>query len=260
MTGEGSGSLHERAPTTRFAGLAGDYARFRPTYPPAAIDAMLEGLLPELGSSLIAADLGAGTGISSRLLADRGVRVFAVEPNADMRSAAEPHPLVQWVDGTAESTGLAAESVDLCVAAQAMHWFDPERAPAEIRRIVRPGGRIAAVWNLRSTTDAFSNGYQEILEAHGDRAVLERSRRDQDLPPLPSFAEPERLSFEHSQEMDLEAFLGRAASASYTPREGPAREACFTELRAHFERFADARGVARFVYECVVYRAERRAD
>lgn len=260
MTGGGSGSLHERAPTTRFAGLAGDYARFRPTYPPAAIDAMLEGLDPGLGSALIAADLGAGTGISSRLIADRGVRVFAVEPNADMRSAADPHPLVQWVDGTAESTGLAAESVDLCVAAQAMHWFDPERAPAEIRRIVRPGGRFAAVWNLRSTTDAFSNGYQEILEAHGDRAVLERSRRDQDLPPLPSFAEPERLSFEHSQEMDLEAFLGRAASASYTPREGPAREACFAELRAHFERFADARGVARFVYECVVYRAERRAD
>src|SRR5262245_18241062 len=98
-------------PTRRFSDRTQEYVRFRPTYPASAIDHMLAGLSDP--SRLIAADIGAGTGISALLLAERGVRVWAVEPNAEMRAAAAPHPHVTWQDGTAEATGLPPGSVDL---------------------------------------------------------------------------------------------------------------------------------------------------
>lgn len=97
-------------PTDRFTDRAQDYARFRPSYPPAAIDCVLE----DAGapSTLTAADVGAGTGILSRLLAGRGLRVIAVEPNQAMRRAGEVHPRVTWHDGTAERTGLPDGAAD----------------------------------------------------------------------------------------------------------------------------------------------------
>ncbi len=137
--------LHTMAPTSRFANRAEDYKKFRPTYPAAAIDAVIEGLAE--ARTLTAADIGAGTGISSRLLADRGVRVIAIEPNAAMREAAEPHPLVQWREGTAERTGLGDHAVDLVVCAQAFHWFEPVAAVREFGRVLKRGGRLALMWN-----------------------------------------------------------------------------------------------------------------
>src|SRR5580765_3969802 len=92
--------LYRQEPTHRFSDRAQAYRRFRPAYPPAAIDSMLEGLAPRAGAaSLVAVDLGAGTGISSRLLAARGVRVIAIEPNPEMRAAADAHQLVEYRDG-----------------------------------------------------------------------------------------------------------------------------------------------------------------
>jgi len=143
--------LHELAPTTRFSDRAADYVRYRPDYPAAAIDRMLAGL--RTPPEIVAADVGAGTGISARRLAERGARVWAVEPNAEMRAAAAPHPLVTWHDGTAEATGLDRASVDLVLCAQAFHWFRPPEAVAEFARILRPGGRLAIVWNRRDRSD-----------------------------------------------------------------------------------------------------------
>lgn len=84
-------------PLSRFSDRAADYAKHRPSYPTPAIDAILEGFGEP--PQLVAADIGAGTGISSRLLAERGVRVIAIEPNAAMREAASPHPLVEFREG-----------------------------------------------------------------------------------------------------------------------------------------------------------------
>ena len=110
---------------TRFTDRASDYVKYRPTYPAAAIDAILDGL----GSpaEIVAADVGAGTGISARLLGDRGVRVLAVEPGDAMRAAAAPHANVTWTIGSAEATDLAPESLDLVLCAQSFHWFQPAR-------------------------------------------------------------------------------------------------------------------------------------
>jgi len=95
----------------RFSDRASDYVKYRPTYPAEALSAILDGLGPP--GTLVAADVGAGTGISARLLGDRGLKVIAVEPGEDMRRAAAPHPRVAWVAGTAEATGLRSEAADL---------------------------------------------------------------------------------------------------------------------------------------------------
>src|SRR5688500_14656893 len=117
-------NLDALRPTERFSGRAESYVRFRPSYPAAAIDAVLAGLGDP--ARLVAADVGAGTGISARLLADRGGRVDAVEPNTAMRAAAAPHAGVRWHGGRAQATGLPDASVDLVLCAQAYHWFDEE--------------------------------------------------------------------------------------------------------------------------------------
>src|SRR5271165_4067005 len=100
-------------PTERFGARAGSYAAFRPSYPPESIDAALDGMGE--ASRLVIADVGAGTGISSRLFAQRGAEVVAIEPNERMRTQAQPHPKVRWSEGTAQQTGLADASVDMIV-------------------------------------------------------------------------------------------------------------------------------------------------
>ncbi|MEO8658961.1 MAG: class I SAM-dependent methyltransferase [Bryobacteraceae bacterium] len=138
-------------PTERFSSRADAYARFRPTYPEEVVD-LLEteaGLRP----SALVADIGAGTGLSSALFLRRGYQVTAVEPNAEMRAKAVAslgaEARFSAVSGTAEATGLPSESVDCVLCAQAFHWFRLEQTKAEMYRILKPGGIIAVMWNLR---------------------------------------------------------------------------------------------------------------
>src|SRR5215469_12440697 len=127
--------MNESRSTERFRDRAEAYAAYRPVYPDEAVDAVLEGLGdPGL---LEIADVGAGTGISSRLFADRGAHVFAIEPNEQMRAEASDHPRIEWLPGDAANTGLPNESVDLVVACQAFHWFATPFVMVEFRRIAR---------------------------------------------------------------------------------------------------------------------------
>jgi SAM-dependent methyltransferase len=156
--------------TTRFSGRVQNYVRYRPGYPPAVLDVLRAetGLAP----AHVVADVGSGTGISARLFLDAGHAVHAVEPNADMRAAAEAllgdDARFRSVDGTAEATTLPDASVDYVVAAQAFHWFDPPAVRREWRRILRPGGWMVLLWNARKTdTTPFLRGYEVLLHAHG---------------------------------------------------------------------------------------------
>jgi ubiquinone/menaquinone biosynthesis C-methylase UbiE len=137
-----------------FTGLAGNYARFRQGYS----DSVLTAILAMIGkpvTTVDAADLGAGTGIWTRMIAARGPHsIVAVEPNADMRSQGEAdrsQPAVRWVGAGGENTGLPAASCDLVTAASSFHWMDYPVVSKEIKRILRPGGRFAALWNPRMT-------------------------------------------------------------------------------------------------------------
>ena len=123
-------------PTRRFSGRVENYARYRPGYTAGVLDI----LAAEMGFSeqSVVADVGSGTGISTRLFLDHGNEVFAVEPNADMRAAAEAalqaNPRFHSIAATAEATGLPAASIDLVVAGQAFHWFRVAETRREFMR------------------------------------------------------------------------------------------------------------------------------
>ena len=158
--------------TERFSERADAYVAARPSYPLESVDILIEGLGDP--ASLAVADLGAGTGISSRVIAARGPLVYAIEPNAKMREAAAADPRVKWVDGTAEATTLPAASVDVVAAFQAWHWVDHPAGVAEARRILRPGGRMAAIYNERDERDPFTAGYGDIVMRYATDATEQR--------------------------------------------------------------------------------------
>jgi ubiquinone/menaquinone biosynthesis C-methylase UbiE len=135
-----------------FTGLADDYARFRPGYSDAVLDALI-GLLPRAPSQSDFADVGAGTGIWTALVARRGFRsCVAVEPNRDMRergAAENSSTSIAWREGSGEATGLADGSVDLLSMASSFHWVDFDKGVAEFARVLRPHGLFCALWNPR---------------------------------------------------------------------------------------------------------------
>lgn len=139
-----------------FTPQAAAYSRSRPGYPPALLDQLVE--LTQVRSGDAVVDLGAGTGIFTRLLVERGFDVTAIEPNAEMRRRAEPLDSARWVDGTFENTGLPSASQRWAVAAQAFHWADPPRALPELRRVLERAGWLTVLWNNRD------NAHSELLK------------------------------------------------------------------------------------------------
>lgn len=241
---------------SRFRDRAADYVRYRPSYPAGAIDAVLEGLGP--AASLIVADVGAGTGISARLLGDRGVRAIAVEPGADMRAAAEPHANVRWLAARAEATALRSAAVDLVVCAQAFHWFQSDETIAEFTRILRPHQRLALMWNRRSRTDPLTVGYRHaILDVGGDTGVESMPFDPAIVSRTGLFSAPDRLAVPNLQRLDLDGLIGRARSASYVPKDRAAGERLRELLRVPHERHADADGLVTLVHETEVYRSRK---
>ena len=130
-----------------FTDQADAYARARPGYPEAMVDLLAAHV--RVAAEDPVADVGAGTGLFTRLLAARKLRVTAIEPNAAMRENAGPTPGVSWLPGTFEATGLDAGSQRWAVAAQAFHWADPERALPEMHRILAPRRYLTLLWNDR---------------------------------------------------------------------------------------------------------------
>jgi SAM-dependent methyltransferase len=240
----------------RFDDRAADYVRYRPSYPAGAIDGILDGLGPP--GRIVAADVGAGTGISARLLGDRGVRVLAIEPGAAMRGAAAAHPRVTWIAGTAEATGLGSGSVGLVLAAQAFHWFRPPAALAEFARILAPSGRLAIMWNRRSATDPLTAGYkQAILDVGGEVAAERMPFEPGVVAGSGRFSPVERAAFPNAQRLDLAGFIGRAHSASYVPKTGEEGERLLSLLRDLHGRYADAAGFVSLIYETEVFVARK---
>jgi SAM-dependent methyltransferase len=141
-----------------FANAADVYERARPSYPQEAVDWLVA--QTGLGPGKAVVDLGAGTGKLTRLLAPTGARVVAVEPIPEMRAHIEGAELL---DGTAEEIPLPDGSVDVVTAAQAFHWFDHDRALPEIHRVLRGGGSLVLVWNMRDLDDPVQRGVEDLL-------------------------------------------------------------------------------------------------
>ena len=250
---------HTLNPTGRFSDRAADYVRYRPSYPAGTLDAALAGLgEPE---RMTIADVGAGTGIASRLFAERGCRVIAVEPNTAMRDAAEPHERVEWREASAEKTGLADGSIDVVVCCQAFHWFDAGRALDEFARILRPGGRVALIWNSRDGTDDATEAYYGVVAAHATEPPNSPWVDKNELrfiTPLyehPRFRGARVVHTPNEQRVSRDGLVGRALSTSYAPKEGPAFEAMRRDLHTAFDRHARD-GVYTLRYRTAAHLAE----
>lgn len=242
--------------TTRFSDRVEDYVKYRPHYPEVILSYLRD--LYTFGPGWVVADIGSGTGISTELFLRFGNKVFAVEPNREMRSKAEEllagYSDFVSVDGTAEVTGLESASVDLIVAGQAFHWFDPVKTRIEFARISGPGAVVALIWNERLVLSDFEREYEElILQFAGDYTTI--NHKNITDAQIGDFFHPRSFvlrSFENEQRFDFGGLKGRLLSSSYIPKEGPGFAAMMNGLKGLFDRHA-AGDQVRVGYETKVY-------
>lgn len=199
--------------------LARDYARYRTGYAPELPAALLALVGPVPGRAVEAVDVGAGTGIWTRMLAAAGCRTTAVEPNEAMAALGRgqaPELAIEWRRGSAEDTGLDAHACDLLTMASAFHWADFERATAEFARVLRPGGVFAALWNTRLVE---ANPLLVEIEAELERLVPDLERLSsgrsafceglaQRLSSCGRFTDVTTLERRHVERLSPERYLG----------------------------------------------------
>jgi len=223
---------------------AADYERVRPSYPTRSLAVLADAL--DLGPGKRVAEVGAGTGKFTRLLALTGARVTALEPVAAMRARlSELLPQVEVVDGMAESTGLATGEVDAVVAAQAWHWFDPAAALAEVERVTKPRGRLGLVWNTLDETVPWVAEYSKIYRQWRTDAVP--GHRDgtwrRFFDEVPGWTP---LAGEHVPNpyvTDREGVLGQALTSSViSTLDSASRTQVRRELEAVLDRHEESRG------------------
>lgn len=241
----------------RFTGRVDDYVRARPGYPEAIVDDLVAaGLLPP---GAVVADIGSGTGISTELFLAAGYEVVGVEPNAPMRAAAEEklngYGGFRSQAGSAEATGLNDTSVDLVIAAQAFHWFDPGPTRAEFRRILKPPGWVALIWNARRATGTpFLEAYESLLLEFGtDYAQVGHRGVGSDR--LAAFfgGSFTTRSYDNVQALDFAGVRSRLLSSSYIPAAGePAHAAMLVRLEEIFAAHAVS-GQVEFLYDTEVH-------
>jgi SAM-dependent methyltransferase len=227
-----------RPRATSFGTVAGEYQRARPGYPDEAVTWLAERL--GIGPGRDVLDLAAGTGKFTRQIADLGAHVVAVEPLDAMRAELEGVvPGVEALAGAAEAIPLTDGSVDAVTCAQAFHWFDADSALREMWRVLRPGGGVGLIWNLRDESDAFQTELS---------AIVGESDRDWDLEGF--FAESvarsglfgavDRMSCPHEQLLPRAQLVERVASMSTVAVLDDLDQArVFSRVKAFAEAAAD---------------------
>jgi len=209
-------SRPELHPAARGFGLVADvYERGRPDYPKAAVKRLVERLDLRPGRTVL--DLAAGTGKLTRLLVPSGANVIASEPIPEMRAELERRvPQAIAMGGTAERIPLVDQYVDAVTVAQAFHWFEAEQALREIRRVLRPGGGLALIWNTRDDRNQLNNAISGILEPLS-RDTPRRRQRDARaiLDESGLFTKCQTALFKHRQKLDEEGLVERVLSISF---------------------------------------------
>lgn len=210
-----------------------------------------------LSPSSVVADVGSGTGIFSELFLKNGNRVFSIEPNQEMRITAEQllssYPNFRSIEGYAESTGLPSHTVDFITAAQAFHWFEPEKSRQEFRRVLRADGWVLLVWNTRKTSTPFLCAYDELVRecSRDQHAVRHEDLSGQMLRDF--LGENREVRFDNIQILDFQGLLGRLLSSSYSPLKGsPMHDRIVNKLLGIFARY-QVNGVVQLEYDTEVY-------
>lgn len=239
-------------PKKRFSSRVEKYIKFRPNYPPKIIDFLTEKKI--LSKQSIIADVGSGTGILSEIFLKNGNKVFGVEPNSEMRRAAEKllngYPNFVSISSSAENTSLLSNSIDLITVGQAFHWFDVDRTKREFKDILKPQGYAVIIWNnRRKTGKKFSSQYEKLILKYGtDYKEVRKNEKKID-----QFYQYKRKVFYNYQDLDFESLKGRLLSVSYIPLEGESNyEDMLKELYWVFKEY-EQNGIVRLEYDTEVY-------
>jgi SAM-dependent methyltransferase len=243
--------------TNRFADRVENYIKYRPGYP-ADVLLYLEQAIG-LDASWTIADIGSGTGISTEMFLGNNNKVYAVEPNKEMREAADKlfahHAGYVSVGGTAENTTLSPFSVDLIAAAQAFHWFDRKTFKKECKRIARDGAYCLLIWNERKVESLFEKAYEDLLIqfATDYTNVDHRNIKPEDMRLFFSPNEMTSKVFYNEQLFDYEGVKGRLLSSSYAPNTDHPN---YAPMIAHLEDIFEAHelnGKVGFSYDCNLF-------
>ena len=230
--------------TKRFSNRVEDYVKYRPHYPREIVSFLSDQY--DLTPDKVIADIGAGTGISSKPFLEEGYKVIAVEPNKEMLDKAiellGDYPEFTPVSGTAERTTLKAHSVDAIIAGQAFHWFDREKCKTEFRRVLGNAGLLAVIWNERLIESPFEVEYDALIVKHASDYV-KVDHRNISMEDMVLFFDPAPVElnvFSNKQVFDFEGLKGRLLSSSYMPAKGDAGyEAMIEDLELLFVRFKE---------------------
>lgn len=237
------------------------YARTRPTYPAAAVAWVADAL--RLGPGRTVCDLAAGTGISTRLLTPTGATVLAVEPVPGMRAVLRATvPDVPVAAGTAEALPFRDGALDAVTVFQAFHWFDAEAALAELHRVIRPGGRLALVWNARDRSVEWVDAAWSVMDRVEKRAPWRDHDRwgDSALASQGWFGPLHEAVFHHAQVLAPELVVERFRGVSHVAVLPPdAQAAILDEVREILATHPDTVGRAELAlpYRVDAYWCER---
>jgi len=254
-----SGAIHQSA-ARGFALAPEAYERGRPMYPFAAVRRLVREVRIRPESPML--DLGAGTGKLTRLLAQLGADVVAVEPVDAMRQRlVETIPGVKALPGTAEAIPLEDESMDAVTVGQAFHWFDGDAALAEIHRVLRPGKRLGLIWNVKDESVDWVRLLAEIIEPYrgsaprvGSGSWKEAFERTEGFTPI------ERARFAFVHEIDAGTVVARVTSISFIAAlDSRVRERIVEQVRELVATHPETRGREVFPlrYRTGVYWCER---
>ena len=203
-----------------FGPAAAEYERARPSYPPEAIDVLREEA--GIGPGRRVCDLAAGTGKLTRLLVATGAEIIAVEPVSGMRDQLrEVLPEIEVLDGTAEAIPLENGFLDAVTVAQAFHWFKFDEALAEIRRVLRPGGSLAILFNERDERVPWVKTWNEAIEWHSRRVAYYQTTDWTKLLREHGYVDTGYRSTEWNQPMTRDLLASRIRSVSYIADESP---------------------------------------
>lgn len=242
--------------TKRFFDRVTDYIKYRPNYPE-EIAYILE-RETKLNITKKIADIGSGTGISSLLFLKRNYSVIGVEPNKEMRNAAEQilsdYKKFKSVEGTAENTNLPDKSVDLIFSGQAFHWFDKEKSKIEFGRILKDNGNLVLVWNSRSTKSSFQKEYEKALLDNIEEYKFVNHRNISESE-ISNFFFPKtmnKICIDNKQVLDMQGLKGRLLSSSYCPKSGDVHNKLMEKIEQIFRKY-QVNNEIEFEYETQIY-------
>lgn len=232
--------------------------KYRPHYPVEVFDFLEQEAVLAKGYAI--ADVGSGTGISAEPLLKKGYSVYGIEPNREMREAAEKylkdHAHFTSIEGIAEHTDLPNHSVEVILAGQAFHWFNKEKSQREFKRILKPGGNVVLMWNDRRTdTTDFLKVYEDFLQMFGTdyKEVNHKNTQEKDIFAAFFGGTFNEKSFYNYQDVDFAGLKGRVLSSSYMPGEDHKDyEFMIYTLKKIFMRYQE-NGKVRLDYDTKIY-------